>query len=269
MASVRAAAARARSCAGAASSPASDAACARMKSFSPRARNSAARRAVTSPCSAGAPPSESMRRSVSSCSCSLAATICSTWRWSRAGSRPGCCATAAAMNSAAIHPSPPAADSRPPSRAWIATFRPGDTIEWCPHRPYESCHHRPWKVFSLGRRASHLGRLRRRLGRLLGRRTHLAAALAQLEAVTAQLVAPVLALERPEHLVVLDLRRVAAARGRGTGLLRRRCGQLLLAAPDLQGKAQRRPEPLAQLPPPRLEPREELAAGALDQLRVR
>src|SRR5258707_7206141 len=168
------------------------------------------------------------------------------------------------MNSATILPSPPAADSRLPSRAWTATFRPAARLPGC-----RAAAGAVGKLSSLGRRASHLGRLRRWLGRLLRRRTRLAAALAQLEAVTAQLVAPVLALERPEHLVVLDLRRVAAARGRGTGLLRRRCGQLLLAARDLEGKAQRLPEQLAQLGPLRLEPREEPAAGALDQLDAR
>src|SRR5207237_4349089 len=72
------------------------------------------------------------------------------------------------------------------------------------------------------------------------------AAVADLEPVAAQLVPPVLALERPQLLVVLDLRaRPAVRRGARRGFRLRR--QLLLAAGDLESQAQRLGEKLPQL----------------------
>src|SRR5207244_1060731 len=67
------------------------------------------------------------------------------------------------------------------------------------------------------------------------RGTH--AMVAEVEPIAAQLVAPVLALERPHLLVVLDLGRRTVLRGRGGGRGRR--GELLLPAGDLEVEAQR------------------------------
>src|SRR5205807_7243385 len=110
----------------------------------------------------------------------------------------------------------------------------------------------------------HLGRRRSALRRLRQRRPRMAATLAELVPVAAELVAPVLALERPYLLVVLDLGRIALRLRRETRLVRG--GELLLPAGDLVGEPQRLGEQLAQLGPLRPHPREELAAGAVDQV---
>src|SRR5207302_4220701 len=73
------------------------------------------------------------------------------------------------------------------------------------------------------------------------------ASVAELETIAAQLVTPILALERPELLVVLDFgARPVRHRPRGIGRL---LGQLLLAARDLEVETQRLTEQLAQLAP--------------------
>src|SRR6266852_4021635 len=90
------------------------------------------------------------------------------------------------------------------------------------------------------------------------------AAVAEVEPVAAQLVAPVLALERPQLLVVVDLRRRPALRDRRRGGRRR--GQLLLAAGDLEIEAQRLAEQLAQFAPLARQRAPRAFAGTLQQV---
>src|SRR5262252_8183659 len=88
-----------------------------------------------------------------------------------------------------------------------------------------------------------------------------------MEAIAAQLVPPVFTLEGPQLLVVLDLRRRPALRGRGDGGRRRR--QLLLAPGDLEIEAKRLAEKLAQLAPLVGQGAARALTGALQQIQAR
>src|SRR5438067_11757514 len=165
-----------------------------------------------------------------------------------------------------------ASTSLPTGGARTAGSRPFCRATSVPHplalTPAERRRH-AWEI-SFSVRGSAGNSRRRRRGRWRRcrrrRRARALAPPAELVPVAPQLVTPVLALERPELLIVAHLWWIPV-RLSAEGRVRARGGELLLATGDLVGKPQRLAEQLAQGRPFVIEPRDQPAPRRLQQAR--